>query len=246
MAAPSPHAHFSSKEDLVEYESEEQANTDTEDRTAGVMIDTDEQRPPLTATADQLKTMFDIIEKEVLPKTHKGVEAGNKMFGAAILNPDLSLVCSEANAETDCPLFHGEVKCIFEWSKMTPASERGPKAQASTFLSTHEPCCMCISSILWSGFNKVYYFLPYNVTAAHGITHDIKTMHELWGVNTYRKTNAFMATACLVDLVKDLPDGEEKHDLEKRIEKLLNAYEKLSNKYHMEKGKNKNNSLILG
>ena len=72
-------------------------------------------------------------------------------------------------------------------SKKTPASERGPKAQSGIFLSTHEPCCMCISSILWTGFQRIFYFLPYETTTAQGIPHDINTMHELWGVDTYRK-----------------------------------------------------------
>jgi tRNA(Arg) A34 adenosine deaminase TadA len=216
-----------------------EAPKDSAARLEGVEIAPDEQKPPLKASVPELKRMFEVIEKEILPKTQTGNEAGNKVFGASVLNNDLSTVVTETNAETDCPLFHGEVKCIYEWSKLTPADKRGPKAQESVFLSTHEPCCMCISSILWSGFTKVYYFFPYNVTAAQGIPHDIRTMHELWGVNTYRKTNSFLSTACLIDLVKELPDdSEDKHELEKTIEKLLNAYEKLSNKYHMNKGKN--------
>ena len=35
------------------------------------------------------------------------------------------------------------------------------------------------NAILWSGFNKVYYFFPYSITSAQGIPHDINTMHEL-------------------------------------------------------------------
>lgn len=160
-------------------------NTTAEYRPEGVEIGEEVQKPALTATPAELKRLFEVIEHDILPKTQKGVAAGNKVFGAAVLNPDLTSAVTETNAETDCPLFHGEVKCIFEWSKMTPPDQRGPKAQESIFLSTHEPCCMCISSILWSGFTKVYYFFPYTVTAAQGIPHDIKTMHGTYTLCYY-------------------------------------------------------------
>ncbi|CAB9506724.1 Cytidine and deoxycytidylate deaminase zinc-binding region [Seminavis robusta] len=222
------------------------SNAAEENRMEGVVLDAKTQKAPLTATAAELKRMFEVIEKEILPVTTEGVAKGNKVFGASILNKDLSTVTVGTNAETECPLFHGEVKCIYEWSKVTCPSARGPAAQEAVFLSTHEPCCMCISSILWSGFTKVYYFFPYTVTAAQGIPHDINTMHELWGVNTYRKRNKYMSTICLIDLVKGLEDSDDKKELEATVERLLASYDTLSNKYHTEKSNNADNSLVLG
>lgn len=134
----------------------------------GVVIDQEHQKAKLTATPSQIRQMYKVIEEEILPKTRKGVEAGNKVFGAAILSPSLVCQVATTNEETKCPIFHGEVHCIYEWSQQTPAAERGPMAQSSVFLSTHEPCCMCISSILWAGFNTLYYFFPYSVTTAQG------------------------------------------------------------------------------
>ena len=90
-----------------------------------------------------------------LPATEKGVSNGNKVFGAAILNADLQCEIASTNAETDCPIFHGEVKCIVDWSQQTPSAERGPRALSGVFLATHEPCCMCVSSILWAGFKTL-------------------------------------------------------------------------------------------
>jgi tRNA(Arg) A34 adenosine deaminase TadA len=138
--------------------------------TEGVVIDTANQKAELSATPEQIKKMYAVIEHEILPKTKAGVGEGNKVFGAAILNAAPALTCQLAttNAETKCPIFHGEVHCIYEWSQQTPAAERGPLAQSSIFLSTHEPCCMCISSILWAGFNTLYYFFPYSITTAQG------------------------------------------------------------------------------
>lgn len=214
--------------------------------TEGVVIDHGNQKAPLTATADQIRKMYAVIEEEIMPKTRQGVQDGNKVFGAAILSPVLECTLATTNAETKCPIFHGEVHCIFEWSQLTPASQRGPLAQSSVFLSTHEPCCMCISSILWAGFQTLYYFFPYSITTAQGIPHDIQTMHELWGVTTYRKQNKYLSSACLMDLVAALPDGADKLELLETQQRLLDAYDQLADQYHKEKSSNPENSLVLG
>lgn len=144
--------------------------------TEGVVIDESAQKAPLKASVAQIAKILQVMEKEILPVTEAGVAKGNKVFGAAVLDKDLNLVLAGTNAETECPLFHGEVKVIYEWSKITPASARGSAAQSSVFLATHEPCCMCVSSILWSGFKEIFYFFPYSITSAQGIPHDINTM----------------------------------------------------------------------
>ena len=215
-------------------------------QTEGVVIDQALQRAPLTATPAEIKALLTVIEKDILPKTEAGVAAGNKVFGAAVLSKEFDVVIAGTNCETECPLFHGEVKVIYDWSLQTPPAERGPQAVSSVFLATHEPCCMCISSIVWAGFNKCFYFFPYAITSAQGIPHDINTMHELWGVNTYRKVNKYCATAGLMELIEQLPDGEEKSELLVQQQRLLDAYDELANKYHSEKAQNVNNSLVLG
>ena len=213
--------------------------------TEGVVIDSAAQRAPLTATPSQIKKLLSVIEKDILPKTEAGVAVGNKVFGAAVLNEALEVIIAGTNSETECPLFHGEVKVIYDWSQQTSPAERGPQAVTSVFLATHEPCCMCISSIVWAGFNKCFYFFPYSITSAQGIPHDINTMHELWGVNTYRKVNKYCATAGLMELIDQLPDGEEKTELLVQQQRLSVEYDKLANKYHSEKAENANNSLVL-
>ena len=111
----------------------------------------------------------------------------------------------------------------------------------------HEPCCMCISSIVWCGFHTVYYFFPYHITSEQGIPHDINTMHELWGVNSYRKQNKYVSTECLMDLIANLDDSvPEKEELRSLQEELIGIYDKLSCKYHSEKANNTDNTLVLG
>ena len=96
------------------------------------------------------------------------------------------------------------------------------------------------------GFNKIYYLLPYATTAAQGIPHDIKTMHELWGVTGYRRQNKYFSAAGLLDLIEQVEDEDTKNDLKARTANLLQKYNTLSDKYHAEKADNENNSLVLG
>ncbi len=216
-----------------------------------VIIDHSKQQKELKYTAEELNRLLAVIEQDILPKTREGVQNGNKVFGAAILNSGLEVVHCDTNDETTCPLFHGEMKTIYEWSKKTQAQCRGPEAQESVFLSTHEPCCMCISSIVWSGFRKVVYLFPYSITSEQGIPHDINTMHELWGVSSYRKKNKYCATACLMDLIQQIDTTNDaaleakKSSLMEMITRLINEYNTLSEKYHSEKKDNEKNSLVL-
>ena len=109
---------------------------------SNALVPTDESlaKPKLAATTKELFRLLEVIEQDILPITRQGVEMGNKVFGAAVLNQSLEeVVCADTNTETACPLFHGEVKVIYEWSKQIPAPERGPAAQSSIFLATHEP-----------------------------------------------------------------------------------------------------------
>ena len=107
---------------------------------------------------------------------------------------------------------------------------------------------MCVASILWSGFTKIYYWLPYETTTAQGIPHDVNTMHELWGVESYRKVNKYFASASLLKLIDELPDTDldAKASLVAKSNKLLEMYNSMSDQYHKEKFDNKNNTLVLG
>merc|ERR1719429_25909 len=100
--------------------------------------------------------MMDVIENDILPKTFQGVRDGNKVFGAAVLKDDFKIVHADTNHETLCPLYHGEIYTIQQWSGLSSK----PSPRDSIFLSTHEPCCMCISAIVWAGFRQCFYLFP--------------------------------------------------------------------------------------
>jgi len=194
---------------------------------------TDEVKP------EDLEKLLSVIQNEILPKTEQGVQNGNKVFGAAVLRREnLSTVIADTNNETKCPLYHGEVHVIQKWSEM-PQNKRA-SAEDSVFLSTHEPCCMCISAIVWAGFKTVFYLFPYETTRDQGIPHDLEIMHELWGVERYRPKNKFCQTNAIMELVESLKTSSQKEELLAKYELIENEYNRLSSKYHSNKGENEN------
>jgi len=219
----------------------------TESSPAGLQT-LDLQKQPLTATVEELDRMLDVIESEIFPKTEKSViEEKNKVFGAAVLSKDFKeTIVAETNHEMICPLFHGEIYTIVQMAKKIPASERGNVAAESVFLSTHEPCCMCISSIVWAGFQKVFYLFPYEDTTAQGIPHDVNIMHELWGVPSYQRENTFCASSCIIQQCLQVEDEVERKRLRKRVKKISSMYDDLSKVYHTEKVENYQNNLVFG
>jgi len=200
---------------------------------------------PLTADAATLRRLLQVMEDDILPKTRVNVAAGNKMFGAAIMKNDAALttVVADSNHEMVSPIFHGEVWVIKEWSAM-PTSER-PAAADCVFLATHEPCCMCVSAIVWSGFKKCFYFNSYEDSRDQGIPHDINILHELWQVPKYATCNKFMSTASIFDEIEKCSD-EDKAELLKKANEIKTQYEELAKKYHDEKSANPENTLAFG
>lgn len=73
-----------------------------------------------------------------------------------------------------------------------------------------------------------------------------RRMHELWGVNSYRKRNKYFTSAWITDLVDNLEDGTDKTEFQATVARLTEEYNNLANKYHSDKAANPNNSLVLG
>ncbi len=190
--------------------------------------------PEPAALADRL---LSIIEEDVVPRTRAGVEAGNKLFGAAILKKDdLSLVIASTNAETENPLFHGEIATLNAFYRL-PRKTR-PETRDCLFLSTHEPCPLCLSAITWAGFDNFTYLFGYEDTRdAFAIPHDLRILDEVFGVKDggYRRVNAFWKARALADLVAEAPEPE-RAALSTRIGALVKTYAELSATYQAHKG----------
>jgi len=183
--------------------------------------------------ADLARRLLGVMEHNILPLTEKGVALGNKVFGAALLRKsDLSLVMSETNNETDNPLWHGEVhllKCFYE----SPVA-KSESTKDMIFLSTHEPCTMCMSAIAWGGFDKkIMFFSHQDSRDSFSIPHDLKMLKEVFGLEPggYNHDNAFWSGRGIFDIMAKLPEGEaqplldQAHRIRARYDELSVAYQ---------------------
>ncbi|MBO6468822.1 MAG: nucleoside deaminase, partial [Pelagibacteraceae bacterium] len=179
------------------------------------------------------------ILNEIIPATKKSISKGNKIFGAAILNKnDLSTVIIGTNNEIINPLNHGEISTINEYFNFNLNNKTQPTD--CIFLSTHEPCSLCLSAITWSGFDNIYYFFPYKKTKdLFNIPHDINILKEIFKLDNgdYNRINSYWRSYSIIDEIKKLKDSEE-YNFENNIKKIYQEYVKLSKLYQENKEKN--------
>jgi tRNA(Arg) A34 adenosine deaminase TadA len=181
--------------------------------------------------------LLDVIDLDILPLTERGVEAGNKIFGAAILRKsDQSLVVAGTNDETDNPLWHGEINSLKQFYEMT---ER-PATRDLLFLTTHEPCTLCMSAITWAGFDNYYYFFSHEDSRdSFAIPHDLKILKEVFGLDPggYRRSNAFWTAYSIPALVDSEPEPL-RAQLREQEQRIRTRYEALSAQYQDSKSDN--------
>lgn len=181
--------------------------------------------------------LLEVIDDDILPLTERGVAAGNKVFGAALLRKDdLSLVLAGTNDETDNPLLHGEINTLNQFYALP---ERPPTSEL-IFLTTHEPCTLCMSAITWTGFDNYYYFYSHEDSRdAFAIPHDLKILKEVFGLEPsgYRRTNEFWTAYSIRDLV-DAEDEPLRSELRARTDRIKARYAALSDQYQKTKGDN--------
>ena len=186
-----------------------------------------------------LEKILNVFLNEVLPLTEKGVAKGSKIFGAAIIKKDdLSVVIAETNNEIENPLWHGEIHALKKFYELD--SNTRPNEKDCMFLSSHEPCSMCLSAITFSGFDNFYYLFSYSDTNnKFNIPHDLYILKEVFKINDgkYNKENSYWKSQNINLLIEKLPTSKKEKKLS-QLNEIKKKYQILSNQYQENKDGN--------
>jgi len=186
-----------------------------------------------------LDKFLDIFKNDILPLTIKGVDTGNKIFGAAIINKDdYSLVVAGSNNETENPIWHGEIHTLKKFYELDNIMR--PKEKNCIFLSSHEPCSLCLSGITFSGFDNFYYLFPYESTSDEfNIPHDLNILKEVFNITDgkYMKENSYWKSYNINILLNEMKNANKKK-LADSFNEIKKTYIDLSKKYQSLKEKN--------
>ena len=165
-----------------------------------------------------IEKILSTIENDIIPKTRASVLKGNKIFGGAILN------------KSDCSLV---LKKFYEQKKYPPTKDL-------IFLSTHEPCSMCLSAITWAGFDNFIYLFSYQESRdLFAIPHDLKILNQVFNVQdgNYKKSNQYW-TSYSIDEILNSGDFKNLKNLKQRIANIKRSYDELSELYQQTKASN--------
>ena len=175
------------------------------------------------------KRVLDIFIDDLIPETRMAEKKGNKIFGAFIIKKsDLSLEIIGTNNEITNPLYHGEISALFNFFESKKLNSKD-----YYFISSHEPCSLCLSAITWSGFDNFYYFFPYAETkSSFDIPHDLSILKEVFQINEgeYQKDNKYWKSFSIIDEIKENKDLNNPIFIEK-IDKIKLLYKELSAEY---------------
>jgi len=186
-----------------------------------------------------LDRFLEVFNNNILPLTFEGVDLGNKIFGAAIIKKDdYSLVVAGSNNETKNPLWHGEIHTLKKFYEID--KKMRPNEKNCIFLSSHEPCSLCLSAITFSGFDNFYYLFPYESTSDEfNIPHDLNILKEVFNIadGKYMKKNSYWKSYNINILIDELKDNNKKKLIDS-FDEIKKTYINLSNKYQSSKEKN--------
>ena len=212
----------------------------------GEAIGEQDQRPGelMECNMTLIDRLLSVMELEIIPLTQKGVNNGNKVFGAAMLKKeDLSTIVVATNHETENPLWHAEVFAIKQYYEMVNKDEsKRVDPKDIIFFATHEPCPLCSSAITWAGYDNFYYFFSHEDSRdSFKIGHDLKILKEVFKQEPggYARKNDYWTAYSVIDLINNC-DTNMKPGFLNRADSIKEKYVKMSEIYQKNKGSAKN------
>ncbi|HDQ93397.1 MAG TPA: nucleoside deaminase [Synergistetes bacterium] len=176
--------------------------------------------------------LLDVVEQDILPITRKEVKKGHNIFGGAVLaGEDLSLVTAGTNMRGEDPTLHGEMVTIGQFFRMKDR----PSPEETIFLSTHEPCSMCLSALAWSGFKKIFFLFGYEETRDDfRMGDDLRILEEIFSTTTPSRKNPFFELIPVRSMLRDITKREA---LSSRIKMIKGEYIRLTDEVFQIQGK---------
>ena len=195
-----------------------------------------------------LAALLATTEHRILPQTRAGMAAGNRVFGAAILDSaHLQPLCTATNEGTVSPILHGEMNCIQKFfTEVYPDAATRPHTGAECiFYATHEPCSLCLSGITWAGFTKIFYLFTYEDSRdGFAMPLDLDILEQVYKVKAsresdsdyqkrplYNKSNKFFVAVSCAELLEQIADEGDKQKWGTEVQRIKGLYAELSKRY---------------
>lgn len=202
----------------------------------------------MVAPVKLVSLLLAAIDRSIVPEIRASVARGSPFFGAAVLaRSDLSVLTASGTQQRASPLLHAEVSCVqrFFMTDFPDATCRPDPRRDTVFLSTHEPCSLCLSSLAWAGFSDVYYLFTHQESRdLFGFGRDIDILQHVFSVGgnattshgdssrpLYNRDNKYFRTMSIVGMAEAVKSEAERETLLGEVRRVKSLFPPLDATY---------------